>query len=258
MATPLTSPLRMKLLIDTKSKRVLFAEASKEVVDCLFSLLALPVATAVTLIKPQYGPHMAGSVGNLCASAEKLGFACGPPAGADEADELPRRAPSSSVLLMPASSFEPSRVFYRCTYNYSAYGNRGIQNCGSYMADVRGTRCPNCGNGMTAGLHYVSPAWSGRAHPSSSSSQISSQSTSGDGSTAPTTCMVMDDLTVTPHAPMSAISTITLLGTLGVTELAAVEERTVRLRHSEGLGILKASLHSKTVLTDVFLGEVRA
>ncbi|CAL4958341.1 unnamed protein product [Urochloa decumbens] len=256
MATPLTAPLRMKLLIDTKSQRVLFAEASKEVVDCLFSLLALPVATAVTLFKPEFArhTHMAGSVGNLCASDEKLGFAYGPPAGAamdEDDDELHRRSPSSSsVLLMPASSFQPSRVFFRCHHN-----------CGSYMTDVRGTRCPNCGNEMTSTLHYVSPAWSGRAHPSSQI--IPAQSTSGEGSTAQAaaaaaTYMVTDDLTVTPHSPMSTISAITLLGTLGVTELAAVEERTVRLRYTEGLGILKASLHSKTVLTDVFLGEVRA
>ncbi|CAL4951719.1 unnamed protein product [Urochloa decumbens] len=244
MATPLTAPLRMKLLIDTKSQRVLFAEASKEV--------------------PELADQMAGSVGNLCASAEKLGFAYGPPAGAakdeNEHDELPRRAPSSSssssVLLMPASSFQPSRVFFRCHHNYINHG-RGSHNCGSYMTDVRGTRCPNCGNEMTSTLHYVSPAWSGRAHPSSQI--IPAQSTSGEGSTAQAaTYMVMDDLAVTPHAPMSAISTITLLGTLGVTELAAVEERTVRLRYTEGLGIFKASLHSKTVLTDVFLGEVRA
>jgi hypothetical protein len=40
-SVPIT--LRMKLLVDTRGQRVLFAEASKDVVDFLFSLLALPV-----------------------------------------------------------------------------------------------------------------------------------------------------------------------------------------------------------------------
>nr|XP_034597436.1 uncharacterized protein LOC117858475 [Setaria viridis]TKW13509.1 hypothetical protein SEVIR_5G105800v2 [Setaria viridis] len=160
---------------------------------------------------------------------------------------------------MPSSSFEPSRVFFRCHYNYSSCGNRGGRNCGSYMTDVRGTRYPNCANDMTAALHYVSPAWSGRANPS----QVLAKSTSSEGSTTQAaaeaaTYMVLDDLTVTPHAPMSANSTVALLGTFGVTDLGAVQEMTVRLRYNEGLGILRASLHSRTVLTDVFLGEVRA
>ncbi|KAG2595591.1 hypothetical protein PVAP13_5KG106200 [Panicum virgatum] len=218
----------------------------QEVVDILFSLLALPVATAVTLVETDYGHRGAGSVGNLFASAEKLGYAYIQPGAAK--DKLPR--PTPSLLLMPASSFEPSRIFFRCHYNYS-YHHRGGQNCGSYMTDARGTRCPNCTNEMTAKLHYVSPAWSGLANPS----QILEQSTSSDGSTAAATYTVLDDLTITPHAPMTAISSVAQLGSLGVTDLAALQERTVRLRYNEGLAILKASMHSKTVLTDVFLGD---
>ncbi|TVU21807.1 hypothetical protein EJB05_31470, partial [Eragrostis curvula] len=51
MATAAATPvLRMKLLVDTTTQRVVFAEAGKDVVDFLFSLLALPVATAVALV----------------------------------------------------------------------------------------------------------------------------------------------------------------------------------------------------------------
>ncbi|CAO2185705.1 unnamed protein product [Urochloa humidicola] len=71
------------------------------------------------------------------------------------------------------------------------------------------------------------------------------------------TYTVTDDLTVTP---MSAISSITLLSTFGVTEtdISALQEKTVQLGYAEGLEILKASLRSKTVLTDVFLGKAPA
>ncbi|XP_066381454.1 uncharacterized protein [Miscanthus floridulus] len=40
-----TPALSMKLLVDTNAGRVLYAEASKGVVDFLFSLLTLPVGT---------------------------------------------------------------------------------------------------------------------------------------------------------------------------------------------------------------------
>jgi hypothetical protein len=61
--------LSMKLLIDRKAQRVLFADASKDVVDFLFSLLALPIATAVKLVGKE---AMVGSVGNLYSSVDKL------------------------------------------------------------------------------------------------------------------------------------------------------------------------------------------
>ncbi|CAO2201444.1 unnamed protein product [Urochloa humidicola] len=62
---PTTAELRLKLLIDTKSRRVLFAEAGKDAVDFLFSLLA----TAAALLGPD---AMVGSVGNLYFSMERL------------------------------------------------------------------------------------------------------------------------------------------------------------------------------------------
>ncbi|OEL12727.1 hypothetical protein BAE44_0026255 [Dichanthelium oligosanthes] len=254
MATPTTTAFdfSMKLFIDTKSRRVLFAEAGKDVVDFLLSLLALPVATAVTLVKPEPVVWlMDGSVGKLYASAEKLGSTCVPTSSS------PAASTSSCLLLMPETSFEPSKIFFRCQHHYGIC-HYGSKNCGSYMTDVKGTKCPNCGSPMTATLHYVSPAWPRRPYPS----QNPAQSAPSGGSTAQeaaaaATFTVLDDLTITPNAPVSAISSfITLLGTLGVTDLAAVQERTVELNHNKGLMILNASLRSKTVLTDVFVVEI--
>ncbi|KAF8662953.1 hypothetical protein HU200_055539 [Digitaria exilis] len=70
MSTTTTSPtLKMKLLIDTKANCVLYAEADKDVVDFLFSLLSLPVATIVKMLGKG---SMPGSFGNLYGSVEKL------------------------------------------------------------------------------------------------------------------------------------------------------------------------------------------
>ncbi|WJX21675.1 hypothetical protein P8452_11074 [Trifolium repens] len=45
-----TNKVTLKLLIDTKNEKVLFAEASKAVIDFLFNLLRLPVGTVVKCV----------------------------------------------------------------------------------------------------------------------------------------------------------------------------------------------------------------
>ncbi|MED6223775.1 hypothetical protein PIB30_077365 [Stylosanthes scabra] len=60
----------MKLLIDIKGKKVLFAEASKEVVDFLLNLLQLPLGAVVKLLTEK---SMVGCIGNLYKSVEDLG-----------------------------------------------------------------------------------------------------------------------------------------------------------------------------------------
>uniref|UniRef100_A0A0E0FFK5 Uncharacterized protein n=1 Tax=Oryza nivara TaxID=4536 RepID=A0A0E0FFK5_ORYNI len=53
--------MRMKLLVDSKAQRVLYAEeAGKDVVDFLSSLLTLPVATVVKLLSKDSTDHAAG------------------------------------------------------------------------------------------------------------------------------------------------------------------------------------------------------
>ncbi|XP_051220364.1 uncharacterized protein [Lolium perenne] len=168
------SKLSMKLLVDTKAQRVLYAEAGKEVVDFLFSVLALPLGRVAGLLHTQAG-SMSGSVGNLYESVHELD--------------------------------------------------------GSYM----------CRDDAKAAL--VTPPAGGKLH----------QLVPGPGFVQGVlTYTVMDDLKV---APMSSISAVTLLNSFGITNIASLQEKTVELGHVERLGILRASLRSKKVLTDVFLGK---
>ncbi|KAM4094087.1 hypothetical protein ACJW30_06G169300 [Castanea mollissima] len=67
------------------------------------------------------------------------------------------------------------------------------------------------------------------------------------------TYMIMDDLEV---KPMSTISSITLLNKFNVKQLGDLEEKVVELGMEEGVKLLKASLRSKNVLTDVFLPKL--
>ncbi|CAD6239738.1 unnamed protein product [Miscanthus lutarioriparius] len=228
--TTATAALSMKLLIDRKAQRVLFAEASKEVVDFLFSLLALPVATAVKLVGKD---AMVGCVGNLYASVDKLDSTYVQAGAAKDAllspTVLSPAAATDSSLLRPSSGQPKS--YFKC-------GNR----C-NYTTDVSGIVCPNCCNRMQAATNFVSP---------SSGQQAQNASTGGAKGFVQgiVTYTVLDDLTVTP---MSTISGITLLNTFEVKDLGDLQETTVQLGYNEGLAILKASLQSKTVLTDVFL-----
>ncbi|GAB4857121.1 hypothetical protein Ancab_015048 [Ancistrocladus abbreviatus] len=58
-----------KLLIDTKTNKVLFAEGGKDFVDFLFYILSLRVGAVVRLLTKE---TMAGSLGNLYDSVESL------------------------------------------------------------------------------------------------------------------------------------------------------------------------------------------
>ncbi|CAL4958251.1 unnamed protein product [Urochloa decumbens] len=219
--TAAAAALSMKLLIDRKAQRVLFAEASKEVVDFLFSLLVLPVTTAVKLVGKD---AMVGCVGNLYASVDKLDATYVQPGAAKDAllspTVLSPAASSANSSLLRLSAAPPSgqaKSFYRCQSNH----------CRSYITDVNGKACP-------AGCGYTTTV-------------------AGDAKgfvQGIVTYTVLDNLTVTP---MSTISGITLLNTFAVKEIGDLQEKTVQLGYNEGLAILKASLQSKTVLTDVFL-----
>ncbi|GLT60934.1 hypothetical protein SLA2020_336730 [Shorea laevis] len=68
MAT--TTKVSLKLFIDQKSRRVLFAEADKEFVDFLFSIFTLPVGAVTRLLKE--GGGMAGCLPSLYQSIENI------------------------------------------------------------------------------------------------------------------------------------------------------------------------------------------
>ena len=59
----------LKLLIDKKGNRVLFAEADKKFVDFLFSIFTLPVGTVTRLLQKQ---NMSGCLHSLYKSIENL------------------------------------------------------------------------------------------------------------------------------------------------------------------------------------------
>ncbi|XP_051229225.1 uncharacterized protein [Lolium perenne] len=242
-AAATTTTLSMKLLVDTKSRCVLFAEAGKDVVDFLFSLLALPIGTTVKLLGEE---SMAGSTGELYGSVERLDDTYVQPGAAKDALLRPVIAPSpaaaSNVALLglpPPTPPAPAKRFYRCSSG--SYGS-----CRDYVGDTYATKCPKCNSSMTTECQLAPP-------PAGSVTAKTDTVVAAQGFVrGVVTYTVMDSLAV---SPMSAISSITLLNTFAVTDLSVLQEKTVQIGYKEGLEILKASLQSKTVLTDVFLGN---
>ncbi|CAM0879551.1 unnamed protein product [Alopecurus aequalis] len=169
MATTSTTStaLSMKLLVDTKAQRVLFTEASKDVVDFLFSLLSLPVGTAVKLLGKD---SMVGCVGSLYGSVEKLDSTYVQPGAAKDALLHPAvLSPASSSLLSlpaPASTLQAQpKKFYKCNIECNTsdpFGRqRSCSKCRGYITDTYATTCPSCKNQMTTQLTLVRSTESG-------------------------------------------------------------------------------------------------
>ena len=198
----------------TKAQRVLYAEAGKDVVDFLFSLLTLPVGTVVKILSRD---AMAGSVGNLYGSVEKLDETYVRSAGVKSALLSPTGGCAGGKLLqLPEAPQPPRTQLYRCDrHNYSQ--------CYDIMSRSTGYPCQQryCGGKMTVPVQIVGPTTG-----------------SGDDEAATAgfvqgvvTYTVMDDLKV---APTSTISGITLLiNTFGITDIGTLREKTVQLGYDE-------------------------
>ncbi|XP_057778384.1 uncharacterized protein LOC130997142 [Salvia miltiorrhiza] len=221
------SKVSMKLLIDTKGKRVLFAEAGKDCVDFLFHILTLPVATIISLLKAQ---GMVGSLPNLFRSLETLNDTFIQPDQNKDTFLKPMlpASTSSSIPLLTFTAAQNHKKFYRC-------GN--TNSCRSYVSDGPRATCPSCQGFISTTMTYVAP------------SGVQVVSEGGGLVKGVVTYMVMDDLEI---KPMSTISSITMLNRFNVKEVGALEERVVTLGMKEAVKLLKTSLQSNKVLTDVF------
>ncbi|KAK9186941.1 hypothetical protein WN944_018330 [Citrus x changshan-huyou] len=227
------SKVRVKLLIDTKGKKVLFAEAGKDFVDFLFYLLSLPLGSVVKLLREE---SMCGCLSNLYESIENLNETY----VHENQNKNSVLNPTSQLrvtgipLLLSDHHESTTREFYTCPNSYGG-GHR-------HMSDVKNMTCPSCQAKMTHVWSYVSPT----------AASAGTVAEGGGFVKGVVTYTIMDNLEVTP---MSTISSLTLLNKFKVKDVAVLEEKVVNLGVDEVLKLLKASLECKTVLTTVFLGN---
>ncbi|KAI9156859.1 hypothetical protein LWI28_013265 [Acer negundo] len=228
------SQVTLKLLIDTESKKVLFAEAGKDLVDFLFYLLSLPVATVTKLLKKK---GEVGCLTDLYKSLENL----------NQTYMQPNQNKTS--LLNPKSSLNANGLPLLLSDNHDQTTAVKFYLCSNsnHVSDVLNTMCP-CGYRITRALTFVNS--DGAAN---SSTTAGTTTVEGGFVRGVVTYMVMDNLEV---KPMSTISSITLLNEFGVKDVGSLKEKIVVLGIDEGLKLLKASLECKNVLTSVFLGNI--
>ncbi|KAB2063644.1 hypothetical protein E1A91_A10G233400v1 [Gossypium mustelinum] len=222
--------ITLKLLVDSTSQRVLFAESGKEFVDFMFNILSLPVGTVIRLLTKE---QMVGSLGNLYDSLENMNDTyIHSPANKDTLLKpiVPNNAANVPPLLPTIESSKPIGIYLCGNYYY-----RG--NCGFYVSNDSKSICPSCKNVMTQTATIVNP-------------RKGSSTNEGGYVKGVVTYIIMDDLVVTP---MSAISCFTLLNKFNIKDVGVLEEKTINIGIDEGVKLLKASLQSKTVLTDAFL-----
>ncbi|PWA57886.1 hypothetical protein CTI12_AA401260 [Artemisia annua] len=220
-----STKVTLKLLIDNKSKKVLFAEANKEFVDFLFHILSLPVGTVIKLLRKN---SLVGALGNLYDSIENLSNTYMQSDQLKETVLNPKISNSGAhvPLLLPNADVSMDREFYRCSTH-------------NFVSDDPTPLCPQCKVTMKTKMEYVA-----------SYGAVNKTVEGGGFVKGVVTYMVMDDLVV---KPMSTISSITMLNKFNVKEVGALDEKVVSLEMKEGLMLLKASLQCKNVLTSVFL-----
>ncbi|KAI9156489.1 hypothetical protein LWI28_007529 [Acer negundo] len=226
MAT--ASTVKLKLLIDKKGNKVLFAEASKDFVDFLFYLLSLPVGTVVKLLKQK---SLVGALGKLYESIENL----------NESYIQPNQ--NKNTLLNPTNPLFATEVPLLLTDNQES-NTRKVYLCPrnyQHVADIPNVTCPHCKVMMNIETSIVKSA-------AANTGEVAD----GGFVKGVVTYMVMDDLEV---KPVSTITSITMLNKFNVKDVGALEERVVDIGINEGLKLLKASLECKNVLTGVFLGN---
>ncbi|KAK9913415.1 hypothetical protein M0R45_037233 [Rubus argutus] len=226
MATRDSKTISVKLLVDKRSQKVLFAEAGKDFVDFLFALLSFPVGTLVRLLSKD---GMVGSLGKLYESFENLNdMYVQPNLNRDILlkPKEPAGVPNNLGLL---TNVETPKVFYQCS-------RRGYSDQHTYVSENPNVRCPSCANTMSTRMSYVSPP--------------STASTEGGFVKGVVTYIIKDDLEVKPNF---TIATILQLERFNVKCICDLEEKVVGVGMDEGVKLLQESLQSKSVLTNVFL-----
>ncbi|XP_072968269.1 uncharacterized protein [Typha angustifolia] len=231
---PAATKLELKLLVDQTTNRVLFAEASKDVADFLLGLLSLPLGYITRLVGNQL---LSNSIASLYASLESLPDTYLVAPAFDRAALLEPNASSSSLVLLenkPKSSVgKKVKVYYGCS------GSRAH----TYLSEVARLPCPSCRYAMSIEQKVLQ----GKEEASAEKAR---EEAGGGYVKGVVNYMVMDDLAVVPASTFSAIE---LFNRFQVKDVTSLYASVVEFGMEEGLELLKASLQSKTVLTDVFL-----
>eukprot|EP00268_Persea_americana_P057950 TRINITY_DN6978_c0_g1_i1.p1 TRINITY_DN6978_c0_g1~~TRINITY_DN6978_c0_g1_i1.p1 ORF type:complete len:286 (+),score=50.53 TRINITY_DN6978_c0_g1_i1:87-860(+) len=219
----------VKLFVSKSSNKVLYLEGGEEIADLLFSFLAFPLGSIVKCLD---GCTSMGCLDNLYKSVEDL--SCKDSMKSEE---------FKSMLLNPriASYFGTKNQLLHIEEQVPCKPN--IFHCRSCYDDkeayITGPRTCCHGN-RSIQLSTVNEKFPDAV-----------TELGGAFLAKPAMFMVTDELVVKPLSPISSIS---LLSKFNI-PISDIEERIVRMGEKEALSLLKASLISNSVLSNVFYSK---
>ncbi|RWR96790.1 hypothetical protein CKAN_02619200 [Cinnamomum micranthum f. kanehirae] len=218
--------MSVRLFVSKSRNKVLYAQVGKEFPDMLFNFLTFPLGS---IVKCLGGCTSMGCLDNLYKSVEELGN-----------NDCVKSEEHRALLLDPKLS-----PFLGCTNQLIQIKELPRQltifNCsycigsGTYITNGDPGKCSH-GNEKIQ-LELINPKFDAVTE------------LGGEFMAGPATFIVTDELLV---KPISTISCLALLNQFNL-PLSDLEEQFVSMGEEQALSILKASLTSKTVLSDVFL-----
>ncbi|KAK8951066.1 hypothetical protein KSP39_PZI003780 [Platanthera zijinensis] len=234
MASSSSKKMTLKLLVDAAHNKVLFAESGKDFIDFMFSLLLLPLGSIIKVVTPQ---NMLGSIGKLYQSVDNINVSY-LMANLDKSTLLRPTVSSltgASPLLLtgPVVTPQPKKT-HNCYY------------CSRSIDCTNPTALPGASPLLTGNL--ATP----QHMKTNCCVNFGAENEEEGFLKGAVIYMITDDLEV---APMSAISSITLINRFNMKKDLWLEEKTVDVGMEEGIALLAASLQSVTALTDVFLNS---
>ncbi|RWR96798.1 hypothetical protein CKAN_02620000 [Cinnamomum micranthum f. kanehirae] len=225
-----TTQMSLKLVVDKKMNRVVFAESGNDFVDVLFSFLTMPIGTIIRLTGKE---SKIGGMSTLYESAEDLDVNL---LQTDTCKKMllhPRSASEEQCknLKVNIDDTEPIK-YYACSWSC-------CENRYGLVSTFYNAQCL-CGQSMNTEAIY--------------NQQLNNVACSRDGVFVKGNMryIIRDDLQV---FPISTKATFTLLNDLGISDASVLEERNVNVGPTEVLHLLNRLLLSKTPLKDVFLRD---
>ncbi|KAL8222987.1 hypothetical protein R6Q57_020386 [Mikania cordata] len=224
------SKFSLKLMVHKDKKRVIFAEADSNFVDTLFSIMTLPLATIVRLLRklPDEKLKPIGSLNNLYQNLLDLSSNC---FSSEENKWLMLNPKTSShdtcrKLKLNINDEEPTE-YYICEAIDCSRRNRVC------FSTCNLARCLNCGEMMNKRIQYEDTT-------------VVDDGCSGVFASDLTGFMITDDLHVISNSPGSMVQ---LLCELGIPAVSFLDEMTFDVGLDQILNLLKGAMLFKNPLT---------
>ncbi|CAL1408891.1 unnamed protein product [Linum trigynum] len=212
--------MKLKLVVDKKKNKVIFAEAQKDFVDLLIYILSLPLSAVVKYLDAA-GPSSLVKLHSSVESMREAGY-IKPPHSDTGAPSYIIPKLSTYVPSLPRlnpGNFRARRKLYNCKSSHRHVVDRVHE----------GNWCDSCNEGMGEEVVFVE------------------REMEADYVKEMVPYMVADDLTVLPLDYSSVFAAMEGFNR------ADVVEKEVQIGPDEALALLNAALHSKEPLTSVFL-----